>query len=564
MMWNFSAHCVGSVFKCWMVAVASFSVAPLAVAPCGIAAGMVLTNRDTLAAQDQEATAATVNSQDKPAVPEILDEPRFVDPTDFLPAKLTKRVTVDMRSASLAELAQWLQTEGDLTVLVQFSDLEDEGISPSDPVSDWLENEPLYLLLDRLRLMDVGWYYEGDILYLTSQTVIENERQAKVPYLLGELLDKGYTGDQIVNLIESMVEPDSWEPNGGNGRINLIGDVIFVRSTDAVQRKVQGFLHAIERHGRQTMIDVSATDQLLQDKLAVMVTVDYHDSPLEDAILDLAQQTGADIRLDRASLRDMRIRERQPVTLQVRQQPMQTVLNYLLPQLGLVWRIRNGVLWVTSREEDEEQLTGFYDVRDLCRDKKESAALSEAVQSQIPNVFEAEGGNDVIDFGKPGTLIVLAPRSVHAVVLDLLEKYRFALRQSKLRKPSETADEVTTLYYRIHANVAHSLHTELPKLVAPDSWRSTERPDAIGTIVLLESPPEVTQNEGATPSVSERMVLVIQQRQSVHAEITKTLQKIEKGDEQTRTIDGGKRSSPSAMGGGFGGGMFSVPINRPK
>lgn len=536
----------------------------IGLASCTLGGGLPSGTTQALIAQEPAPTTEVRSDQDRPAIPQILDEPRFVDPTDFLPTKLTKRVTVDMRSASLAELAEWLQTEVELTVLAQLAELEAEGISPSDPVSDWLENEPLYLLLDRLRLIDVGWYYEGDILYLTSQTVIENERQAKVPYLLGELLDKGYTGDQIVNLIESMVEPDSWEPNGGNGRINLIGDVIFVRSTDAVQRKVQGFLNGIERHGRQTMIDVSASDLLLQDKLMVMVSVDYHDIPLEDAIRDLATQTGADLRLDRAALRDMRIRERQPVTLQVRQQPMQTILNYLLPQLGLVWRIRDGVLWVTSREEDEEQLTGFYDVRDLCRDKKESAALSEAVQSQIPNVFEAEGGNDVIDFGKPGTLIVLAPRSVHAVVLDLLEKYRFALRQSKLRKPSEAADEVKTLYYRIHANVARTLHTELPKLVAPESWRSTERPDAIGTIMLLESPPEVTPNEGSAPIISERMVLVIQQRQSIHGEIAKTLQKIEKGDEETRAIDSNKTSSPSAMGGGFGGGMFSVPTNRPK
>jgi hypothetical protein len=379
---------------------------------------------------------------------------------------------------------------------------------------------------------------------------------------LGELLDSGYTGNQIVNLIESLVERDSWEDNGGSSRINLIGDVIFVRNTDAVQRKVQGFLSAIPRHGRQTMIDVSATDLSLQDKLTASVSVDFRDTPLEDVVRDLANQTGANLRLDRPALRENRIRERQPVTLQVRQQPLQTVLDYLLPQLGLAWRIRDGVLWVTGPDNDEDHLTAFYDVRDLCRDQKESDALSEAVQSQVPNVFESEGGTAVIDFGKPGTLIVLAPRSVHAVVLDLLEKYRFALRQSKLRKPSETADEIKTLYYRLHANVAQALHKELPKLIAPESWQSTERPDAIGTIALLESPPEVTQVEGSLPTTSLRMVLIIRQRQSVHAEITKTLQRIENGDEETRFSQGGKGMGGmggSGIGGGFGGGMFSLP-----
>jgi hypothetical protein len=158
MVSNFSAPWVGSIFKCWVVAVARFSVAPLtiarfAIAPWVIATGIGLSDREAWATEVQDTPASTVSNQDPPAVPEILDQPRFVDPIEFLPAKLTKRVSVDLRSASLAELAEWLRTDGELTVLVQFSELEDEGISPSDPISDWLENEPIYLLLDRLRLM---------------------------------------------------------------------------------------------------------------------------------------------------------------------------------------------------------------------------------------------------------------------------------------------------------------------------------------------------------------------------------------------------------------------------
>jgi hypothetical protein len=533
------------------------------VALCLVSDGRVGASIPTLIRQERPLAGDAPNNPDRPVVLDIRDEPRFVDPAQFLPASLTKKISADFRSASLAELADWLRTEGELTVLIQIAELEDAGISPNDPVSDWLDNQPIYLLLDRLQSINIGWYFEGDILYLTSRDVIERERQLTVPYLLGGLLDSGYSGAQIVNLIESLVEPVSWEINGGRSRINLIGDVIFVRNSDAVQRKVQGFLSAISDHGRQTLINVSAADLALQDLLATGVSVKYADTPLEDAILDLATQTGADLRLDRSALRDLRIRERQPVSLQVRQQPMKTVLNYLLPQLGLGWRIRDGVLWVTSPDKNEDPLTAFYDVRDLCRDSQESQALSEAIQSQMPNVFEDEGGDAVIDFGKPGTLIVWAQRSEHVILLDLLEKYRFALRQSKLRQPSEAADEIKTLYYRLHANVARGLQTELPNLIAPETWQSPDRPDAVGTISLLESPPELTKNEGSTATSSERKVLIIRQRQSIHAEITKTLQRIEFGDPETRAMDGGM-GGMGGMGGGFGGGMFSVPETGPK
>ncbi|MDP1562186.1 MAG: STN domain-containing protein [Pirellulaceae bacterium] len=561
MMWNFSAHRVGSVLKCWLVAVASFPianflVAPLAVAPWVIAAGMVLTDRETLAAQDQDTPASTVSNQDPPAVPEISDQPRVVDPTEFLPEKLTKKVSVDLRSASLGEMVDWLRTQVELTVLVQYSELDDEQISTSDPISDWLEDEPIYLLLDRLRLLGIGWYYEGEVLYLTTRAAVDG-RQVTTPYLLGELLDGGYNGKQIVRLIESLLEPNSWENSGGNGRINLIGDMIFVRNTAAVQRKIRGLLTGLPQHGRQTLLDTSTTDRLLRDKLASPVSVEYKDMPLEEVVRDLASQSGTDLRLDRPALRQLRVRDRQPVTLQIRQQPLKTVLDYLLPQIGLGWRIRDGVLWITAPDRGEIQLTALYDVRDLCRDMSESDALREAVQSQMPSVFEEDGGEAVIDFGKPGTMVVWATPSEHDVLLELLEKYRFALRQSKVRVPSETEDAIKTLYYRLHANVARALHTELPKLIAPDSWQSTERPDAIGTIVPMESPSEVVKGEGATSISTERMVLIIRQRQSVHTEITKTLQRIENGDPETRASAG--MGGMGGMGGGFGGGMFSLP-----
>lgn len=500
---------------------------------------------------------------DTPTIPEIQDQPRSIDPIEFLPPKLTKKVSVDFRSTSLAELADWLRTTGEITVLLQFVELEDAGISPNDLISDQLTDQPLYFLLDRLRLLDVGWYYEGDILYLTSRQVVEVKRQVTVPYLLVELLDNGHKGDKIVELIQSLVEPDSWEENGGVGRINLIGDVIFVLNNENVQRQVQGFLKGISSHGRQTLVGVSETELALRDKLAASVSVDYRDTPLEEVVKDLVTQTKADLRLDQPALRNMRIRERQPVTLQLRQQSMKTALDYLMPQLGLGWRVRDGVLWLTSPDKDEVALTAFYDVRDLCRNEDESVALSAAIQSQMQGIFEEEGGQAVVDFAKPGTMVVWAQPSEHAIVLDLLQKYRIALRQSKWRQSAEPVDEIKTLYYRLHTNMARALAIGLPNLVAPESWQSAERPDAIGTVILFESAPEI--GEVIADGINERMVLIIRQKQSVHTEIAKTIKRIEFGDPETRLQDGSMGAAGmGGMGGGFGGGMFSLPTGRSK
>ncbi|MBL8890495.1 MAG: hypothetical protein JNL67_11005 [Planctomycetaceae bacterium] len=500
---------------------------------------------------------------ESPAVPDIPDHPRSIDPIEFLPPKLTQKVSVDFRSSSLAELADWLRTNVEITVLLQHVELEDAGISPNDLVSDQLTDQPLYFLLDRLRLLGVGWYYEGEILYLTSRQVVEEQRQVTVPYLLVDLLDNGHKGDKIVELIQSLVKPGSWEENGGVGRINLIGDVIFVLNNEEVQRQVQGFLKGISSHGRQTLVCVSETELAVRDKLAANVSVDYRDTPLEEVVKDLVAQTKVDLRLDQPALRNLRIRERQPVTLQLRQQSMKTVLDYLMPQLGLGWRVRDGVLWLTSPDEDVAALTAFYDVRDLCRDQDESLALSVAIQSQTQGIFEDEGGEAVLDFAKPGTMIVWARPAEQAIVFDLLQKYRIALRQSKWRQSAEPIDEIKTLYYRLHTNMAKALAMDLPNMVAPESWQSAERPDAIGTLSLFESVPEV--GGVIAEGVNERMVLIIRQKQSIHREIAQTIKRLELGDPETRLLDNNTGAAGmGGMGGGFGGGMFSLQGGRSK
>lgn len=169
------------------------------------------------------------------------------------------------------------------------------------------------------------------------------------------------------------------------------------------------------------------------------------------------------------------------------------MLNYLVGELGLAWVIRDGVLWVTNQKSSQSGfLTAVYDVRDLCVDENESAGLAEAIVSQMPDLFSQDDGDAELEFAKPGTMVVWASENTHAELLDLLEKYRFALRNSKVRTGDQESDKSRTLYYRLHANVADELFRMLPELVEPDSWAGRNT-DGNGTIRKLESIPETSQ-----------------------------------------------------------------------
>ena len=369
------------------------------------------------------------------------------------------------------------------------------GMSAAEPISDRLDNTPIYLLLNRLRSLGIAWYFEDDVLHITSPEMAE-QQPTTLTYNVGDLLDAGYDLDTLVDVISNCIAPDSWEAVGGVGGLNALGDVLFVRQTQALQLHVKGFLAALRNHARQTFVNDPVQHQVLRERLDDRVTVNFAGTPIETAIRQLSEIAGTDIRLDLPALRDLGVRERTPVTLKLTDQKLKTVLQAIALDLRLNWMLQDGVLWVTTPEKAESfSKTAVYDVRDLCRDESESEALIQAVTSQTePSSWDSFGGAGSIESVKPGTLVILQQEQIHRQVLELLETYRAALRASRPRdRDAGDAQAVTTVYYRLHANVAESLSKLLRTLVQPESWRDEAHPQAVGEIYLAASPPDLAE-----------------------------------------------------------------------
>ncbi|MFN0197381.1 MAG: hypothetical protein ACKVT0_11605, partial [Planctomycetaceae bacterium] len=259
----------------------------------------------------------------------------------------------------------------------------------------------------------------------------------------------------------------------------------------------------------------------------------------------------------------------------------------LLSKFNLTWVFLDGVIVITSEDESREiMLTAVYDVRDLCRDEGESMALENAIYSQTQSGWQLEGnGNGNIAFANPGTMVVRHTERVHTDLLNLLENYRLALKASKPRNRSEVdPKEVLTLYYRVPTLITADLEKLLPQMVKPDSWKSEDRQDAVGTITILASRPDVLEGRGIVGKSGdnaksssaqnvlylENSVMIIKQSRENHELIAQTIRKVEYGDQlMSPTGMGGMGGGMGGMGGagmggmGFGGGFFSVPL-RPQ
>lgn len=500
----------------------------------------------------------------------IADAPLTIDPTQFLAPKLTKKVTRDFEHVSIREVVTWLQQDLGIATLVDKREFDAAGISLSDPIVDRLQDEPVYLLLNRLSALHIAWYYDDDVLHLTTPDR-GDAHTTTVSFAIGALLDDGYEMESLVDVIGQTIRPESWSEVGGDGDLSSLGDVLFVRATDEVHRDIRALHLALQEPARRTFVNSSAEHLAIRTKLQTNVDVNFAEVPLEQALPQFSQQTGLDIRLDPDTVREKNVRPRDPLTLKLNTCTVATALTAITSDLGLTWTLRDATIWITSPERaDANTIVAVYDVRDLCNNPQESEALIDAITSQVAvDSWDAVGGNGAVEAAKMGVLVILQTEEVHNEVLRLLESYRNALRTSKPRPhPGQDANEVITVYYRMHSAMADDLQSELPLLVSTNTWKVMGSADAVGTIVLVRSEPNHahpgnTDNEAATDKVPAALnlqsVLIVQQTRAVHREIAKVIDRIRTGDRVESETEASNRGMMGGMGRGIGiGGMFDV------
>lgn len=543
-----------------------------------IVSGAVLFHSATGTAQNTP--AANVSTQQEAGtgkaaaeeLPQIAEEPQTIDPAALVAPAVRQAVSLSLKETPLRDAAAMIEDKCGIPVIFDTSALADEGILLTDPVTDALNEEPAYLLLNRLKSLQLAWVVRDNVLRLTTVEAAREQMRTE-PYNVADLLDRNYEADELTAAIQ-LAPTTEWEDvDGTGGSVELLGDVVFVRQTDDGHRQIRGLLEALRKHGRRTFTLDPPQHGTLRSRLDEHTSVRFDDIPLNAAVAQLAADTGTVMRLDLPRLKNIGLRGREPVSLTLQDRPLKTILDLLLARFDLAWTLADGVLWITTKETaDDNLLSAIYDVRDLCRNSAEANALMEAVYGQTSGMWQDQDGlGGHLMFPQPGTMLVVQTERMHAEILNLLGAYRQALLASKVRKRTNPGSEVIVRYYQMQQQIAQALETHLPLLVVPDSWKTADRPDAPGTIRLIPSNTTVAMPDSfpngkpalAGPAVVvQQSVLVIRQTRDHHRQISEVLHRIQHGDASV---------APTGMGGlgggGFGGGYFSVdgkPLDRPS
>ena len=515
--------------------------------------------------------ATTSFAQEKPAdaaKPEaakvvIADEPKLVDAATLVDAKLRQNATVTFEEASLSEVAAWIQKTTGFNVALDVRSLEAAGLDGDSPITERLQDAPIYLLLDRLERFDIAWRLQDRVLTLDARSGAQTH--FNIQYNVGDLLDQGFEGDELQSVLRENSGVTDWSQDGGTGQIALLGDVLFVRQTSRNHRRIAGLLEGLRKPARRTVIDEPVVHVAIRASLDRPANVKFAAKPLAAAIEELSKNAAIDIRLDRIALRSGKITERTPVTFELTEQSLRTTLNLLVAKYKLSWVVRDGAVWITTDEESRNPAnlrSAVFDVRDLCPDTNMSTELGMAIQDQADSCsWEDDGDIGSLAFAKSGIMVVSQAERGLDSIQTLLENYRVALRNSKRRvNPDSDPESVIKRYYRMPTEVAVDLEKELPTLLAPGTWKSEKTPMGVGSIRRLQSwraaAPTTDASKGeVNTDATSYSILIIEQKRKVHTEFADLLHKIQFG-EGGPAFGGGMGGMGGGMGGMGGGGGF--------
>lgn len=507
----------------------------------------------------------------------------------------TKMAFID---TPLVEVAQYLKTLHDIDIQFHERALEEVGLGLDVPVTIHLEHvslrSGLRLLLSQLELT---YRIEDGRLIITTPEEAE-ENQKTVFYPCRELIfvegpqdgsDDQPDYDSLINLITTIIQPESWSEGSPYDSIQPTQNGIVVSQTEDIQADIAGLFAALlaakslpDDGYDPTAIDVNPAGETSRRKLAASLNKPgsrrFVDTPLEEVVAVIAEWTGSPVIIDRRSLEDVGVAIDLPITCDIVDGSARDLLRRLQRETELTYSLTNEAIVILTQEAAESNMsTKVYPVRDLVgpqfvpnrieptgfgsisasegfrfqRYPRDYDSLLSAIASIDFDLWEDNGGPGSIQmYDNSAALVVTQTEPVHEKVAALLRE----IRRDRQAEPIPAAE------VEAKRNAAVWLRYPIPL--------DDDSEDALGTlarVLAAEVAPETWNNQTANMEKLGKRVLLIKQTPLVHAMIRERLGQLyprsEYADRFGGAVQGGfGQPVPGGFGGGgFGGGGAGVP-----
>lgn len=183
--------------------------------------------------------------------------------------------------------------------------------------------------------------------------------------------------------------------------------------------------------------DITDADAEVYRKLNAKTSVSFDKMSLDEALKAISKTSKLPIILDRIALEEAGLRVDDPITLQINNVPIRSILRLILDEVDLDFVVEDAVVKVTSFEVSNRKLTtGFFPVSDLVtEDRKSWKTLSNVIQGETDGLWEKMDGSGGTVWMSHGTksLVVRQTPEVLGQVQRILTFLRAAKRISEHR-----------------------------------------------------------------------------------------------------------------------------------
>lgn len=165
---------------------------------------------------------------------------------------LDQETTLEFTDMPLAEVVDYVAASREIPVIIDKKSLDEVGLGSDTPITVSLSGISLRSCLARmLGELDLDYFIENEMLVITS----EQEARLRLDPRVYKLDDLQIPPEKLIELIQSMVAPDTWEEQGGTGRITSLGEstyVLIIAQTDQVHEQIADLLEKLRQAGLTT------------------------------------------------------------------------------------------------------------------------------------------------------------------------------------------------------------------------------------------------------------------------------------------------------------------------
>ncbi len=296
---------------------------------------------------------------------------------------LAMKVDVEFLETRLSDVVTQLRRASGIEMQLDVKALSDVGIALDTIVTRVLKQIPLKSALKlMLRDLDMEYVIRDDVLLITTTSAADAIQETRI-YPVADLIyppgaDRTAFPDymSLVELFTRVVAPTTWG-EGNNPGIHEFqkGESLLVHQSQEVHELVEALLvtlrHVAKEHPSPRALDATLKNEIvaaapavkkqsystipdtpaaeaIHKALTTKIDLKFAKAPLTDVLEYLRSTCGIEVQLDAKALADGGVDPSIAITCDLKQIPLKSGLNLILPDLELRHVIFNDALFITT------------------------------------------------------------------------------------------------------------------------------------------------------------------------------------------------------------------------